>query len=242
MSRVRLLPDGVADGPWNMAADEALLSAAATGQASLRFYGWTEPTLSLGYFQPAQPARAYPGLGQLAWVRRPSGGGALVHHREITYALALPPGPTWQPRGVSWPNRFHEIVRLALRALGAETRVADREWKRGEVLCFLHHTPGDLIIGECKVTGSAGRKQRGALLQHGSILLAQSPHTPALPGIAELSGRSLSAGAVSSALKAALADATGWHLEPGAWTEADEHCLDELLLSRYTAAGWNDRR
>src|SRR5438132_960258 len=99
MPAVRLLPSTVASGPWNMAADEALLAAAVTGQASLRFYGWTEATLSLGYFQPAGPARALAGLGELAWIRRPSGGAALVHHLEITYALALPPGPAWQPRG-----------------------------------------------------------------------------------------------------------------------------------------------
>ena len=82
-----------------MASDDTLLESAAAGVASLRFYGWREPTLSLGYFQPSAPARAYPGLGGLAWVRRPTGGAALVHHHELTYALALPPGPTWQPPG-----------------------------------------------------------------------------------------------------------------------------------------------
>src|SRR5262245_25975442 len=96
MSAVRLLPWRIADGPWNMAADEALLMSAMNGVASLRFYGWSAPTLSLGYFQPHAPARAYPGLSGLAWVRRPSGGLALVHHFEVTYTLALPPGATWQ--------------------------------------------------------------------------------------------------------------------------------------------------
>src|SRR5438067_8081783 len=109
MPNVRLLPYHVAGGPWNMAADEALLAAAAAGRASLRFYGWTEPTLSLGYFQPARLCRAYPGLGELAWVRRPSGGAALVHHLEVTYALALPAGADWQPAGVSWLGRLHEV-------------------------------------------------------------------------------------------------------------------------------------
>jgi lipoate-protein ligase A len=71
MPHVRLLPFAVAGGAWNMAADEALLAAAVAGQASLRFYGWTEATLSLGYFQPVVPARARSELGGLAWVRRP---------------------------------------------------------------------------------------------------------------------------------------------------------------------------
>jgi lipoate-protein ligase A len=242
MPTLRLLPHGVAPGPWNMAADEALLAAATLGQASLRFYEWTEATLSLGYFQPARAARAYPGLGDLAWVRRPSGGAAIVHHREVTYALALPPGRTWQPPGVSWLCRMHDVLRLALARLGVEARQCGSEWKRGEVLCFLHHTSGDLFIGECKVAGSAQRKQRGALMQHGSILLAQSPHTPDLPGIAELSGRALSPADVSSALVASLADATGFSVEPGPWTAHDEQVIAELVGARYATAAWNERR
>src|SRR4051812_37437670 len=83
----RLLPYRVAAGPENMADDDALLESAAAGVASLRFYGWCEPTLSLGYFQPAGPARAFPRLADLAWLRRPSGGSALVHHHELTYAV-----------------------------------------------------------------------------------------------------------------------------------------------------------
>src|SRR5262249_37919327 len=114
---VRLLPFGTAPGAWNMAADEALLASAAAGLASLRFYGWTEATLSLGYFQPAGPARVLPGLGKLAWVRRPSGGAALVHHLEVTYALALPAGSAWQPLGQSWLVRLHDVLRLALAGL-----------------------------------------------------------------------------------------------------------------------------
>src|SRR6516162_5517447 len=92
----RLLPYAVADGPHNMAADEVLLDAACAGLASLRFYGWFEPTVSLGYFQPH--AARLPGL---PYVRRPSGGLMLVHHHEITYALALPAGAPWQG-GESW--------------------------------------------------------------------------------------------------------------------------------------------
>src|SRR5437899_518235 len=94
----RLLPFHIAAGPWQMAADEVLLESAVRGLASLRFYGWPAATLSLGYFQPAAVRRADPTLSALPWVRRPSGGSALVHHHEITYALALPAGAPWQTR------------------------------------------------------------------------------------------------------------------------------------------------
>src|ERR1051326_1065531 len=86
----RLLPFAVADGPQNMAADEVLLHSAAAGQVSLRFYGWTEATLSLGYFQHAARRLDDPLLPELPFVRRPTGGDALVHHQELTYCLAVP--------------------------------------------------------------------------------------------------------------------------------------------------------
>ena len=72
----RLLAYGVAAGAANMAADEVLLERAVAGTPSLRFYGWSEPTVSLGYFQKEAVCRADPLLRQLAYVRRPTGGGS----------------------------------------------------------------------------------------------------------------------------------------------------------------------
>src|SRR5262245_51070124 len=113
-----------------MALDEALLATAATeGQASLRFYGWSEPTLSLGYFQASADARR---LFPLSWVRRPSGGAALVHHHEITYALALPPGKAWQPAGLSWICQFHHAIRRALDSFGIASDACQAEARHGE--------------------------------------------------------------------------------------------------------------
>jgi lipoate-protein ligase A len=242
MSTLRLLPFGAADGPANMADDEALLASAAEGVASLRFYGWSEATLSLGYFQPHAPARAVPELAPLAWVRRPSGGLALVHHHEVTYALALPAGAAWQPAERSWLVRFHEVIREALASLGVESRLCETPRQLGDVLCFLHHTPGDLILGDCKVVGSAQRKSHGALMQHGSVLLHQSPHTPALPGIAELTGRAVSAEELIAAVITSLRRATEWTVEAGAWTDAELEMTKGLSASRYGTAAWNERR
>src|SRR5689334_22732481 len=104
METVRLFRFALADGPTNMAVDETLLEAAAAGTASLRFYGWSAATLSLGYFQ-----RAADRLVALPWVRRPSGGGAIVHHLEVTYCLALPAGRPWQS-GESWLPRVHTLI------------------------------------------------------------------------------------------------------------------------------------
>lgn len=224
-----------------MAADEALLEAAAEGSASLRFYGWAQPTLSLGYFQASAASRAYPRLGELAWVRRPSGGAALVHHLEVTYALALPAGPPWQKRGESWLRRMHGILR---DALGATVRVCgdDEGKKLGEVLCFLHHTPGDLLLGDAKVAGSAQRKQRGALMQHGGILLAASPFTPSLPGLRELTGSVISPESLCAAAIEHFTHHTGWELVPSEWDSALRQRIDEIAVGKYARADWNSKR
>jgi lipoate-protein ligase A len=244
MPACRLLPPAAGDGPHNMAADQVLLEAAAAGTASFRLYGWTAPTLSLGYFQAVAPARADPLLAGLPWVRRASGGAALVHHHEVTYALALPAGPPWQRRGASWLARMHAVIRETLAALGVSTHPCPPggERGRGEVLCFLHHTPDDLLVGDFKVVGSAQRKQRGALVQHGSILLAASPATPRLPGIAELTGRRLQPEAVRAALAERLASSTGWRLVPDDWTPAEGLRIAELAAARYARPAWNERR
>src|SRR6267154_2578314 len=107
-----LFPFLTADGPTQMAADEVLLEhAVATTRPALRFYVWNPPTLSLGYFQKFADR-----LSGLPVVRRQTGGGAIVHDHELTYALALPPGPA--QKGVNWTCRMHEVIRTTLGSYG----------------------------------------------------------------------------------------------------------------------------
>lgn len=242
----RLLPYAVADGAHNMAADEVLLESAVAGVASVRFYGWSPATLSLGYFQSEKVRFADTRLAALPFVRRPSGGATLIHDREVTYALVLPAGPPWQKPGVkvsAWLDRMHTIIAAALRDLGiaARTTQGQEEPFRGD-LCFQHLTTGDLIIGRDKVVGSAQRRHQGALLQHGGILLAASPHAPVLPGIRELTGGSLTAAEVCTALERRLAEDTGWSLVPGTWTPAEQERIADLVARKYGHNAWNGKR
>ncbi len=243
--KVRLLPYEVADGPANMAADDVLLEfAQAEHVASLRFYGWLPATLSLGYFQPAADRFKVksPELGSLPWVRRATGGSALVHDKEVTYALALPPGPPWQT-GESWLVRMHRIIADALANLGvaAPMTIADEPQVLGDVLCFQKHTAGDLICRGAKIAGSAQRKHRQCLLQHGGILLAQSRHTPQLPGLAELSGLTIMEDQIVAAVKTAFVKETGWELLHADWSEAEQE-RRRLAFGKYRSPIWNERR
>jgi lipoyl(octanoyl) transferase len=238
----RVLPFVVADGPHNMAADEVVLESAAAGTGSLRFYSWSEATLSLGYFQPHRLRGSDERLARLPFVRRPTGGGALVHHHELTYALSLPAGLVRQ-RHQSWLGRMHTIIAQALSSLGVAAATVSEEKKASDLLCFQHFTPGDLVVGAAKVVGSAQRKQRGALLQHGAILLASSPHAPALPGIRELTGRSVAAAEIVSALEREFAAHTGWMLTAaGDWTVTERQRIDELVQIKYGQPSWNQKR
>src|SRR5688572_19512152 len=91
MAELRIVFDPPASGPWNMAVDEALLhSTAEGGQATLRFYTWEEPTLSLGHFQTLAEREQHQASLACPLVRRASGGGAILHDIELTYSICLP--------------------------------------------------------------------------------------------------------------------------------------------------------
>jgi lipoate-protein ligase A len=159
--------------------------------ALFRTYGWTEPTLSLGYFQSVAQAEADPRWRDVPLVRRPTGGGALWHHHEVTYAVVVPRGHPLARRTVDLYRAVHAaIARLvtieapAVRMRGdADAPGTDRP---RPFLCFDDKDPEDLVIGASKVAGSAQRRRAGAVLQHGSLLVAASAVTPHLPGLDDL--------------------------------------------------------
>ncbi len=242
---VRLLPFASLPGPEQMAADDALLAAAAEqGIAALRFYTWATPTLSLGYFQPAADRLTDPRLAALPWVRRATGGAALVHDHELTYAFALPPARTPLPAGESWVCRAHYVIRDALAALGVTTRavVCGEEKTLGPVLCFREQTAGDLVCDGHKVAGSAQRRSKGATLQHGSVLLARSEHAPDLPGLQELAGLAVPPSELAARLALYFSLALGWDLDITDWTADDLTARAESLAARYGSPAWNEKR
>lgn len=227
-----------------MAADEAALESAVRGVASLRFYTWTEPTLSLGYFQPAEERHADANLSRLAWVRRSTGGAAIVHHHELTYALALPQGKEWASEE-HWICRMHHILQcvLATRGVKSHAVICGEEQKLGPTVCFLHQTPGDLLINGSKVAGSAQRKMRGALLQHGSILLHRSEYVPHLAGICDAPGAPrIEPEALANELKVAFALDTSWTVTPSAWTAEELIRTAAIRAEKYANREWNEKR
>ena len=169
----RVIVDPAQTGARNMSIDEALLLHVGP-RPCLRLYTWEPACVSLGHRQapPAWISRAR-GLG-LDVVRRVSGGGAVIHAGDLTYAFVAPRAHPTIPRGV---RASYDWIRAALidglRGLGLEA-----EPSRGEpgaeraAVCFDAATGNEVAIGAAKLVGSAQRRTRAGLLQHGSIRLA----------------------------------------------------------------------
>lgn len=182
-----LIEDRPHPGDWNMAYDAALLDGAlARGEAILRIYRWSEPTLSLGHFQKVRPVELPAELRPLDRVRRLSGGGAILHHQEWTYSCVVPPGHPLSARSTILYEAVHSALIESLRQLGVASRMRGASSTNSPFLCFLRADARDILVSEKKVAGSAQRRRRGAVLQHGSLLLRASPLSPQVPGLFDL--------------------------------------------------------
>jgi lipoate-protein ligase A len=172
--RWRLLVNDPAPGVENMAIDEALVARArTTGECVLRIYGWARPTLSFGRNQTALGRYDAGRLEQQALdvVRRPTGGRAVLHDREVTYSVTAPVCDAGALRESY--QRINRLLIDALRTLGVDVEVAEqtRAPKPDLTPCFELPSPGELTAGGRKLAGSAQWREHGALLQHGSILV-----------------------------------------------------------------------
>jgi len=162
-------------GPENMAVDVALLERAdRMGEAFLRLYRFDPPCLSLGRNEAAGGYdRAAIARRGVHVVRRPTGGGAVWHEHELTYAVAAPIVTFGSLRQAY--RAIHQRLLTALRFLGADVALApDRPTARPPVrpsACFSQPVGGEVLVRTRKLVGSAQMRRGGAFLQHGSILL-----------------------------------------------------------------------
>jgi lipoate-protein ligase A len=160
-------------GHENMAVDHALLHAARRGEAALRLYRWDPPCLSLGRNEPALERYDRNRIAELglATVRRPTGGRAVWHAEEVTYAVAAPVDMFGSLRATY--RAIHEVLASALRALGVAARLAPSApgVSPGAGACFASPAGGEVVVDGRKLVGSAQVRDGDAFLQHGSILL-----------------------------------------------------------------------
>ena len=239
-------------GPLNMSLDQAMLARAARGERWLRLYRWAPHCLSFGRHEPA--ARRYDrerieALG-LDVVRRPTGGRAVWHGDELTYAVALPAEELGGLRAAYL--EIHRMLLDALRRLGVAAELAEPRPAAGvdAGACFASPAGGEVLAGGRKLVGSAQLREGGGLLQHGSILLGGDQAmvravthgaAPAdLAGsVAEAAGRLVSAEQVAEAVATEAQARWG-----GEWrNEAAEELLGEAgeYEARFRSSQWTWR-
>jgi len=164
-----LLVSGPRPPAFNMALDEALLEAVARWQRPvLRFYGWTEPAATFGYFQ--KYADVEPATRLRPLIRRPTGGGIVPHDADWTYSLAFPPGHEWHSlKAEASYRRTHEWIQHAFARLNVVTELAAAARDSGPGQCFVGHEKFDLLWRGKKIAGAAQRRNKLGLLIQGSV-------------------------------------------------------------------------
>jgi len=247
-------------GADNMAIDQGMLSAvAAGGPPLLRIYRWAKPTVSLGYFQKYADFEVAPCFQAEQHVRRATGGGAIVHHHDWTYSLAVPERILGSTIGAS--SRMYDVVHEAvsswLRQLGWDASLwpSERAGPAGNpFLCFMRRSPGDIVVQDNKVLGSAQRRMQGGVLQHGSLLLSRSQYAPELPGLTELPVQSEQVSEYGTALRIGkeseswqllpvltlASDALGMRLAECSWREFDT-TVGDWATDRFASSTWLHR-
>lgn len=248
-------------GALNMAIDAALLeSVQRGGPPVLRFYTWSPACLSFGRNQPARgvydAARA--AAAGIDIVRRPTGGLAVLHDRELTYCVLAPLRLFGGPRAAY--TSINRALVAGLTAFGIRAGQAP-EGRPGGLHdpaspCFQAPAAGEVVAGGRKLVGSAQRCERGALLQHGSILLSGSQSrvlhllgdpTPVSSGpdgsvtLEELTGREPQAPDLIAALCRGFEQTFGTRLAPG---DLDSCEIDRAaeLADLYRSEQWTWRR
>jgi lipoate-protein ligase A len=164
-----LLNSGKGDAAFNMALDEALLeNSSKFGRPVLRFYGWSGPAATFGYFQKiAEVERATP-LRPL--IRRPTGGGIVPHDRDWTYSFTAPPAHEWyELKAEQSYRRIHEWLRDAFTIMKIETDLAPASKKTLPGQCFAGYEKFDLLWHGKKIAGAAQRRNKLGLLIQGSV-------------------------------------------------------------------------
>jgi len=261
----RLLISPPASGAWNMAVDEAILQAVARGQAppTLRLYAWEPPCLSLGRNQPweeADPAA----LAARGWeiVRRPTGGRAILHTDELTYAVIAPAQHPLMRGGVL-PS-YRRIARgllAALHLLGIPAQMEGEKTPAAapQAVCFETPSSYEITVHGRKLLGSAQARQAGAVLQHGSLPLTgdigriaavlrfpdEATRTRAAADVraraitaSRTAGREITWVEAADAFRQGFAQALGIAFQPQALSAAEQALAESLHNHKYATEAW----
>lgn len=244
---LRVIIDPPANGAWNMAVDEALLLSNDFPGLTLRFYEWQEPTLSLGYFQSLADRSQHSASQECNVVRRASGGGAILHDRELTYSLVAPVTQRFGDSAAQLYDLAHQSLCEVLSNwniaadLCAPVPIATLRSEE-PFLCFQRRSAGDVLLSAHKICGSAQRRHQSRVLQHGSLLLAQSLSAPELPGLRELAASSPEMGDLRAAWQEHLARRLQMRIVQESLSATETTNAKEICEGKFRSPKWSAKR
>ncbi|RBP89424.1 lipoate-protein ligase A [Cytobacillus firmus] len=261
---------------FNMALDEALLDWNSEGKMPpvIRFYGWNPATLSIGYFQKVEKEIDMEAVKQhgLGFVRRPTGGRGVLHEHELTYSVIVPESHPDMPNTVTEAYRvISEGILKGFHGLGMEAYFAvpktadERDSLKNprSAVCFDAPSWYELVVEGRKVAGSAQTRQKGVILQHGSILLdldedklfslfkypndrvkerMQKAFKNKAVAINELTAEKITLDQAKTAFKKGFEEGLNIELEPYRLTDEEMAYVQKIAKERYESDDWNYKR
>ncbi|PTX53889.1 lipoate-protein ligase A [Melghirimyces profundicolus] len=272
----RLLNTGWKNSAENMAIDEAILISQSEGKTppTIRFYGWDPATLSIGYFQKVNKEIDLEQVRKkgLGFVRRPTGGRAVLHDKEVTYSVIVGEDYPGMPTSVTQSYRVISTGLLeGFRKLGLKAEMIPLETEEekekyaslGSAACFDSPSNYELVVEGRKVAGSAQTRQKGVILQHGSILLdldvdllfdvlrfsservkdrLKDGFVKKAVAINELREEPVTVEEAVEAFTRGFEKGMDIRLEPGELTPYEEDLVRRLVASRYGRDDWNMKK
>lgn len=272
----KFIDSGNCSPAFNMALDEALLDWHGSGKIPpvIRFYGWNPPSLSVGYFQNIEKEINLEAVREhgLGFVRRPTGGRGVLHEHELTYSVIVTEEHPNMPKTVTEAYRvisegiLQGFLKLGLEAYFAVPKTSDeRDALKNprSAVCFDAPSWYELVVEGRKVAGSAQTRQKGVILQHGSILLEldedklfslfkypnervkermQKAFKTKAVAINEISSRRITLGEAKDAFKAGFEEGLGVILEPYELSAEEMEYVHSLAEKKYQSDEWNFKR
>jgi lipoyl(octanoyl) transferase len=272
----RFIDSGLGSPSFNMALDEALLDWHSEGKIPpvIRFYGWNPATLSVGYFQKVEKEIDLEAVAkhQLGFVRRPTGGRGVLHEHELTYSVIVSEEHPDMPKTVMEAYRvISEGILKGFQHLGLEAYFAvpktleERDALKNprSAVCFDAPSWYELVVEGRKVAGSAQTRQKGVILQHGSILLdldedklfslfkypnervkdrMKKSFKSKAVAINEISSRKISLEEAKAAFYLGFSDGLNIELQPYALTAEELAYVQKIATERYESDEWNFKR
>lgn len=164
-----------------------------------------------------------------------------MHDHEVTYSLTVPMSDRWSPRADDLYQQVHGRLVDWFRELGLSAELA-QDGDKEPFLCFQRRSEGDIVVDGQKVTGSAQRRHRQAILQHGSILLQRSDAAPELAGLRDLGGLTFSREEFVIAAAGRILDGSAHTATEGSLNQEEKVLSRRLIQDKFGSKLWTMRR